>query len=199
MRTIQNRTNFVGVMLMLVAVGLIGYQSLGTRPAAPSKPAIVAMVDVERVINQLDAFAEAEARLRELETQLLAEQDSLRGQIEQLLTDSEAFPPGSQRAEEAQREMLKLGFELKALQEHSAGQMEREMSRTLEDIFDEILDAAQELAVRNGYDVVLADDQAAVIVPGTSGEITRQISVRRVLYSNPVLDITNDVIIHLNQ
>ena len=52
----------------------------------------------------------------------------------------------------------------------------------------------------NGYDIVLVDDTVAELPEDTTeAETMRQISARRMLYANPQVDISDELIVRMNQ
>jgi hypothetical protein len=54
------------------------------------------------------------------------------------------------------------------------------------------------MATSNGYDLVLVNDSLAEIPPGTEEELNRQISARRILFANPRIDLTDELIAYMN-
>ncbi|HVP74364.1 MAG TPA: hypothetical protein VMS30_11540, partial [Phycisphaerales bacterium] len=58
--------------------------------------------------------------------------------------------------------------------------------------------AAEAVAMERGYKVVFVDDSIAPIPAGTSEEMTRQISARRMVYTSSDVDITDEMIKRMN-
>ena len=66
--------------------------------------------------------------------------------------------------------------------------------------FEEIKEAVAHLANREGYDVVFVDDSASELpVAATEAEMRRQIGARRMLYTSPRVDITDQLVNFMNQ
>ena len=55
------------------------------------------------------------------------------------------------------------------------------------------------MAVESGYDIVFVDDSVVEMVTGTEVEVRRQISARRMLYANPEIDLTEELVTRMNE
>jgi Skp family chaperone for outer membrane proteins len=73
-----------------------------------------------------------------------------------------------------------------------------ERSRTMKNLYLNIRKAAEQIAAERGFKIVFVDDSIAPIPAGTSEEMTRQISARRMVYTSPEVDITDVLIKRLN-
>jgi Skp family chaperone for outer membrane proteins len=65
-------------------------------------------------------------------------------------------------------------------------------------MYDKIVDAAAQLAKKNGYNMVIADDQTAKIVPTSTVDVKRFIAIKRMLYADPAHDMTQELITSMN-
>ncbi len=65
-------------------------------------------------------------------------------------------------------------------------------------VYTSIRAAAGQLAVERGYSVVFVDDSISPIPPGSEQEMNRQISARRMVYTSPDVDITEELISRMN-
>ena len=60
------------------------------------------------------------------------------------------------------------------------------------------------MAESEGYDLVIVDDSKAPFTENPDarvsreGHILQQIAVRRIMYANPMIDITQDLIVRMN-
>lgn len=192
------RSQFVSVALLAIIAALMGYQSLGRDPAAaaPSQPTIVATFDLERTFNTIDQKKAAFAKITELAEKLQAEADVKRKELEQLSANLDIHPKGSPKAQEAQEQLEYRTAAYRAQIEFIKLKIEAEKGRALRRIYFDIRKAAQEFAEKHNYSVVLVDDSVAEIPPGTLEDLNRQISARRIVYTNA--DITDVLIEHMN-
>ncbi len=97
-------------------------------------------------------------------------------------------------------ETLKNDFWLQtAKREH-----ELEKAVRLQDLYKKIVDAINTLALSEGYDLVIVDDSGealpfnrnARVVP--QDQVRQQLTRRKVLFVSPTLDITEDLIMRMN-
>ena len=79
-----------------------------------------------------------------------------------------------------------------------------ESALVMQDLYRSVKTAAAQMASTNRYDVVLVDDsQGELRLDGESrmsrvDQVRQQIASRRMLFVNPVIDITNDLITRMN-
>jgi Skp family chaperone for outer membrane proteins len=73
-------------------------------------------------------------------------------------------------------------------------------ARVLRRIYENVRKAVAELAQHEGWDLVILDDTVVELPRETTEtEMTRQISARRLLYAAKQIDVTEDVIAHMNR
>ena len=83
-------------------------------------------------------------------------------------------------------------------------QVDIEKSIMLRDLYKQIKEAVAELANVEGYDLILVDDSGGElgIDPNSQqsreAQILRQITRRRALYSADTIDITDEIIVRMN-
>jgi Skp family chaperone for outer membrane proteins len=185
-------------LFALIVVGLLAYQSTATRPV-PARPTTIATVNLENVFNGLNARAEADAGLERLAEELKQQADELAREIDALKEDLELYPKNSDNYQTTLESFTLKSLEYQAFVEFSRRKIEVEKALTLKRIYRSIKTAARTLSEENGWDVVFVDDSVAEMQAGTEAEANRQISARRMLYTNPEIDITQALIDYMNQ
>ncbi len=191
--------NWPAMILLAMFAGYVGYSSQANR-ATMLPAAVVATVNLEKVFQGLDERGAADARLKNLADKLDAEGHKKREEIEVLNADLELFPPGSEKFQEVAAELAGKGFRLKAFLDFAVRKLDAEKSRTLYDLYeDRIKEVVRQMAEEQGYDLVMVDDSIVALPTEISeAEIMRQISARRLLYTNSAIDITEDLIARMN-
>ena len=199
-RTMNARRPLNGTVTLfaLIVVGLLAYQSTATRPV-PARPTTIATVNLENVFNGLNARAEADAGLERLAEELKQQADELAREIDALKEDLELYPKNSDNYQTTLESFTLKSLEYQAFVEFSRRKIEVEKALTLKRIYRSIKTAARTLSEENGWDVVFVDDSVAEMQAGTEAEANRQISARRMLYTNPEIDITQALIDYMNQ
>jgi Skp family chaperone for outer membrane proteins len=198
MKQHSKRINWPAMALLASIAAMLGYQSWAMRNQEKIAPAVVVCVDLEKVFNGLTAKTNADAHLRKLGEQQIAESNKKAEAIKQMEADLADLAAGSARYRELQDQALLEAQKYRAYVEFSRAKIDAERSRTIKRIYGDIKKAADEMATSNGYDLVLVNDSLAEIPPGTEEEMNRQISARRILFANPRIDLTDELIAYMN-
>ncbi len=194
------KSRLTAAALLAAILALAGYQSLANRPdpapSGPSQSTIVATFDLEKTFNTIDSKKAAFAEIPKLADKLQADSDAKRKELDKLSEDLKIHIKGSAKYNEIE-EKLALGTQqFRAHAEFAKIKIEAEKGRALKRTYLEIRKAVQEVAKEHNYGLVLVDDSAAEIPPGTLDDLNRQISARRVVYTD--VDITDEIIEHMN-
>lgn len=162
-------------------------------PAAP----VIAVVDLDAVLQGLNEKKEREAALQATLKELQNRVSGLGEDAKNEQAKLEQAPPADKPAlAKALREkIIRAEFE-KQYSEKLLGETSGEVIR---DIYLKIDAATERLAKQNGYQLVLASDEKNPIPErGATGDILRAIAGKRMLYVDPSLDITQEVIALMN-
>ena len=82
--------------------------------------------------------------------------------------------------------------------EYTRRRAAREESNGIRRVYEHIREASATLAKRNGWDYVFVNDAIVTLPEGDNVDMDVQISSRRMLFANSVLDITDTLIEHMN-
>ncbi len=187
-------------LVLLLAAGLLAFRTMANRSAAPVEPAVVASVNLEEIFVGLAYRSAADVELIRFAEDLDGQGDGKREEIEMLAQDLELFPPGSPQYLSASQDIAKRTFELQAFLDFAVRKLDLRKARTLWTIYDNIKKTVAALAEDQGYDYVIVDDSVVRLPTDVSeAETMRQISARRLLYTDPRVDITRDVIERMNR
>jgi Skp family chaperone for outer membrane proteins len=165
--------------------------------AAPPAAPVVATIDMEEIIKGLKEREDKEkalsAKQKEYQdklNQLTEDAKSEKSKIENM-TDT---PEKITAAKNLREKLIRAEFE-KQYAERLLGELKGEMMREL---YVKISEATKQLAKQNGYQLVLSSDQNVPVGSGDPDAVLRAIALRRVMYADPALDITADVVAYLN-
>ena len=185
--------------LALVVAALAGYQA-----AAPGlEPPVIASVRIQPLFDGLLERAEAKTQIEDLEAELLEEQSRRQRTITTFLEQLEQVVETEKRKEiqdQIELERLEMRFWL----QEAAGELETEKALRLQFLYRHIKIAIRELAEAEGYDIVILDD--AIEDPSfdrdsrvpAQVQVLQQITSRNILYLNATLDVTDDLIMRMN-
>jgi Skp family chaperone for outer membrane proteins len=193
----------------------LGYQAAGTRNMA-ANPARVAVVQLKTVMDSIQQRAVIDMRLNQMEADVLEQDRVQRGAIEAVRTKirtlvNDDTAQARQMATAQDPEYVKLTEELEVAtlqyaswQRFTVDTIDLEKSLVVQELYRSVKQAIAALATAEGYDLVLIDDSQGELQINPEAQMSReaqllqQVSLRKVLYASPVIDITDDVIVRMN-
>ncbi len=193
----------VPTLLMMVAMGtVIGYTTLGQRAVAPDA-AVIALVRIDALFDQLQQRADAMIELRKIELDMQDERRSRAGTITDLQAELENVVAATRRKELADEIAIKQ-LQFRLWQQAAAMELELEKALQLQNLYRSMRAAIEALATAEGYDLVLLDDSSddlpfereSRISPQV--QVLQQIATRKILYRNSALEITMDLATRMN-
>jgi Skp family chaperone for outer membrane proteins len=195
----KTRTNWPAILLLAVIAGMVGYGTHAQRSPAPLSPTVLVTVNIEQIFRGLAERSAADASLTQLAEELDAKGVRDREQIDLLKQDLDLYSPDSKQYQDTATRVAQMGYRLQAYREFAVRKLEVEKTRTLRALYAKIKTSIAELARTQGYDVVFVDDTVVDLPTDvTEAETWRQISARRMLYTNPQRDITQQVLQYMN-
>ena len=198
----------VGILAALaIALSTIALVKPSADASAPfrASPTPVATVDLVEVITSLKEFEDVNGRIEADSRAKTLEIERLTKEIEGLQADLKSLDPASDAYDQVFRELnMKLGFrELR-------GSMlirwqSEDNARVLTELYEKALLAVAEVAERDGWEIVIHRGQNLTVPrnPNVRAEaamdfVENFIQTRRVIYSSDAVDITNSVILQMN-
>ncbi len=159
----------------------------------------VAVVNIPDVSERYNRRADLEAQFELIREGLNKKRDELRDKITRAGRSlQEELKPGTSEFQARQKELAMLEAELQYFVESEGRRIERELAGSLKLIFDDIQVAVSEIAKQRNIEIVLAADQLPVSAPENTSQVRQQIVLQKVVYWHPNVDITDDVVNHLN-
>ena len=189
--------------LILIGVGVCGVVFLNyalAQPAAdkPRAAACIAVCDIVEVFNNYERAKDLTARLNERGRQIQAEKAKRNIPIEEIADELKRLKQGSEEYEKRFNEMQRLAIELQGWLKLNEDKAIREHHQFTKEMYRQILDTVAKEAKNRGYKVVAFEERGDLQSTNTS-ELIREIARRRVLYSDPGVDITGMVLSRLNK
>lgn len=173
-------------------------------PAMFAPPSAIGVVDMATVFDRLEESAEWDVKIKALEARASEEMQRRRAELEGLAKELEAMSDGPEK--EAKLDSLRL----KRLQiEQWAGfkelEVDRETSLKWQAVYRAVREGAQKLADAEKYDLIIVDDsrveirtQRAQNAPSLTQQAQAQIAQLRVLHSGRSVDVTEKLIVQIN-
>ncbi len=189
--------------LILIGVGVCGVVFLNyalAQPAAdkPRAATCIAVCDIVEVFNNYERAKDLTAKLNERGRQIQAEKAKRNILIEEIADELKRLKQGSEEYEKRFNEMQRLAIELQGWLKLNEDKAIREHHQFTKEMYRQILDTVAKEAKSRGYKVVTFEERGDLQSTNTS-ELIREIARRRVLYSDPGVDITRMVLSRLNK
>jgi len=173
-------------------------------PAMFAPPSAIGIVDMATVFDKLEESAEWDVKIKALEARAGEEMGRRKADLDALAKELEAMSDGAEK--DAKLDSLRL----KRLQaEQWAGfkelEVDRETSLKWQAVYRSVREGAKKLAEAEKYDLVVVDDsrveirtQRAQNAPSLTQQAQSQISQLRVLYAGRTVDVTDKLIVQIN-
>lgn len=198
------------LLLVASAAALAGAVLLAPRAEAlkpaflAAPPTAIGVVNMAALFDRLDEAAEWDVKLKNLEAKFTEELVTRRSDLEKLGKEVEGMPEGEER--ERKLDALRL----KRLQAEQWSvmkdlELDRERSLKWQSIYRSVRDGAAKLAADEKYELVVVDDSKLDIQPQRSKDapplevqVKSQIAQIRVLHSAKSVDVTEKLIVQIN-
>ena len=197
----MRKTSFI--VAVLIATSCVAGSAAYTVGRMSAQPSAVANVDIRRILDKIQQRGEMASELNQMATRFELELKTRKDQIEVRAKESDAL------TDPAERGSMRDGLALEQLQLKewaTTKQMEtdREQALRWEGLYRTIVSEADKLAQSEGYQYVLVYDGTAEFQRDRRNQmplaqqVVEQISRRRVLYAAKADDLTEKLILRMN-
>ena len=190
-----------GLFTLFAASLALAYQGGASRVGQPSA---VATVNLAVVMEKLEQKSSAQANLRAMAEKLNDDDKAKKDELTKLQGDLKAMAEDAPGREALQEKLAMSTLQYQAWAKFSSEKIDIEKALVLEDLYKSIKEAAKQTAVAARLDLVLIDDSQGELTKSADSRISReaqimqQVAERRLLYANPEIDITDDLIERMN-
>lgn len=184
MLTVSKRILTIAAALTLGMAGLT---------FAQAKPVTAAVVDVQKVFNELDEKNSVEADITQQAEKLQKEEQDKQTELKALDADLRILAPDSDAYKQTRNKLEMKAIEFQAWKQFQQRKLESEKAIRIEALYLKVIDSIERVAKKEGFDLVLFKDQTESLRGQNAQQLATLIQVRKVLYSNPSLDITDQI------
>jgi len=196
----MNRTLPLVLALTAAALALVAFvRPLPAGAAAePTSNSGIAVIDVEKVFNALVERNDMQQQLQAYLTQLNDELKKLDGEAKAAFETARALPDGAEKNSAVQK-AIEMQATAQARKQVFEALADRRQSESFRQLFAKISIGGRKIAETRGLNLVIAtDENVSVPVGASSTDVQRVISLKRIVYASPTLDITDALIQLLN-
>ena len=188
---------------ILIAATCVAGSAAYTAGRLSAQPSAVANVDIRRILDKIQQRGEMEIELTQLANRFEQELKVRKEQLEARARESDAI------TDPAERQTLRDGLALEQLQLKEwamtkQAEADREQALRWEGLFRSIVSESEKLAQSEGYQYVIVFDGSAEFQRDRRSQmplaqqVVEQISRRRVLYAAKGDDLTEKLILRMN-
>lgn len=189
-------TTGASALALLAAAALFNRSATAENAALALAPQAVpvASIDINKVLNKLDEKTDREKELTGYFKTLTDSLENTKKELDAEKANLNILPPNTPEFDSAREKVVKLTAKLRLDQEMSQALADDRRMRMQLALFNKIRSATQRLAKKEGYGLVFSDDSGAEIPSTASAEqIQSSVVSRRVIYSDPSVDISEQV------
>jgi Skp family chaperone for outer membrane proteins len=179
---------------------------LGAAYSMAMRPSVVVTVDLAKVVDNLDQRGQASASLNAIGEKYKAQEENYRTRVKEMEDTIEPLLdlPETPERRAMQEDLVALSFEFQAWVRFAADKMDVERSLLMRDLYRSVKAAVKTMAEAEGFDIVIVDDSQGELLTSDEARVSReaqvrqQIAARRVLYTAPSVDVTEQLIVRMN-
>jgi Skp family chaperone for outer membrane proteins len=184
-------------MLVALAAALL----MLVLPAAPSGAADAPKIGVVRFTALVNGYkrmqAEQDASIKKRE-QLRQEQTAKQDEVNRLSAQLQQNAPDSEAYKKTDADLRQKRADLEAWTRMKTEELINEETRIIRQIYEDVEAAAAEYGKKHSYSLIIKEDDLDLVKAGIA-ELKVKVALRKVLYSDPALDITDALVKLLNE
>jgi Skp family chaperone for outer membrane proteins len=158
----------------------------------------IATVNAARVFNEIQEKKDLTAKMENDQKSLQQADVDKKTKLKDLQSAREALKPDAPQYEQANKDLMQAAVDYEVWQRIQGANIQRMQKQQMLNIFNKITNAVGDVAKQKGLDLVIAEQrpevQDAQLEQMTVDQLRIVINQRNVLFSNPSVDISNDVI-----
>lgn len=178
--------------LLVIAVGIGGATAAN---ALQAKPTAVAVVDLQRIFENLKQQQQIRADLQTRQEHLRQQQEDKRKQVSTLQADLDLLAEGSAAYQQKAAERDKAVIDLQVWQEYETRKLRIDEQLMVEQLFRQANQTIERVADDNGFDLVLFKNQ---VVNMQGGQNQQSLNIRIIAWNDETIDLTNQVVQRMN-
>lgn len=195
----KNLTRPLVLVILCAVIGGAWVVASGQAELLRDRPAVVAVVSLEEVWNQVDEREQMNADLQTEKEELLADKERREQKIKNMQQDIDWSPEDSEERAKKEEELMQEAIKFKAWWEWQQQRLAREEKIRYEQLYRNSVSAIEEVAEANGVDIVLFKERPPTFDPKLNvAQTLALIGNRKVLYVRDELNLTDQVITRMN-
>ncbi|MGH7244889.1 MAG: OmpH family outer membrane protein [Phycisphaerales bacterium] len=189
----------IGAGVVAAGVAGVGAMTVNAQNAAAPSSSKIALINIEKVINDLDEVKMGQTKIAAKSEARQAELNTLSKQIEDRQKKMELLDLKDTSRRDQAVELMELTATANAKQQAFQGIINIEKGDLFRMVHGHIMDACANYAQKNDIELILVDDRVLSFQENDDmNKVSALISQKRIVYGAPALDITDAVIKSMN-
>ncbi|MBL4701337.1 OmpH family outer membrane protein [bacterium AH-315-I18] len=188
----------IKLMSLVWGIALMGLMSIPTQVQAQARPTSIAVLDVEKAMNALEEMTQLEADLKTQIEQVKQEHETRRNKLQQMQEDLELLQQGTDAYMQKAEEFQLFAMQLESWMKYKQARMGSERIIQIGNMYRKMTDTIAKIASESGYDMVMYKEKAPSFGNLKPEAMRAYISLRKVLWVRQDMDITDQVVLRIN-
>jgi Skp family chaperone for outer membrane proteins len=185
-------------IICLVFILLASITTLNVIPVnAEAEGFKIGIVDISGVFEKYEKRKDLDQDLKDLEKEFQDEINKKKKEMIDLDEETQLLDLGSEARRKNTDMLERKNVELEGYAKFAERQLLRRYKTFFEQTYDEVVKMVEEIGARNSYDLIIKKEEPE-LKSGQISDLQFKIGIRTVLYHSKDVDITADVIEHLN-
>jgi Skp family chaperone for outer membrane proteins len=166
-------------------------------PAGAQQVAKVATVNAAKVFQEIQETKDLKSKMENDQKTLQAQDLEKNTKIKDLQSARDALKPDAPQYDKANQDLMQAAIDYKVWQQIQGAHIAQMQKQQMLAIFNKITTAVSEVATAKALDLVIAEQKPEIpdnLDAISVDELRMRINQRNVLFSNPAVDVSNDVI-----
>lgn len=180
---------------LILCLGIAGAKATSSLLA---KPTAVATADLQSIFDQLKEAQSLQADIQDNNAKIKDEAATKKEEIQRLKQEVEELQPGSESYNKLSEDLALQAHQLQAWGAYHEQRIARQNAVNIKHLYEKTLQAINQVAQENGYDLVLYNDINSKLQYQNVQQLLAQLSNRKILYASSAIDLTDQVIQRMN-
>ena len=189
------------VFIIALTVGFLlplAYQATQAQSSLNVTNSKIAVVSIQKIFQQCQTNAKYRQQATLEQEQAVAELDQLTKEVEAQKAGLNTLKPGSTDYLQAMQDILTKQGQLEAKRQFTQQSFALKDQQWTAKIYKDVLRIVNEVAQQKGLELVLEKNEPELLDSAPANELMLTIRTHKVLYSGGCVDITDEVIAHLD-
>jgi len=180
-------------LILITAIGFLGLAGANAGYMMAGRPTAAGVIDVQMVFESLKEKMQIEADLKSRLEHLNLDEQEQKQRLQEIKSDLDILAPDSPAYNEKQDQLEQKAIELQTWRTFQTQKLNRERGLQIERLYRKLIEAVGAVAQQNGYDLIMFKEKPVDFRGAKPEALNTLIQVRKVLWSAPDLDLTDQV------